>query len=518
MTTTSGLVRPALGLALLALVAFWPRWTFEEWQGTEARRVQIAREMLERGDWMVPTLGHEPTFAKPPLHYWILAAAQSLGPQRWLARLPSVIAFWLLSVLAFWLVRGAYGRAAGAVAAFGILLSPVLLHQVPTAEIDPGFAALTAASVMLAAGGAAYRVRRWLVLGGMVGGLALLSKGPPYFLFLAGALVVWARRLKLFGLFWFLAPLLLVPACYYVPLVTLCVSPQEVFQTAERESVGRLFLFEWKHVVDTPAYLMRAVAVLMPLGLWTFHEFRGRRVRPVCLPPEEACLRVCAAGAIGGLVLLTFFPARPTRYLLPAVPLFVCAVAPAVAAYARDGRQIGQGLLGLVRAAAIVGAAGLAAVAFLPYPMPGAGVVAMIALALAPRWIRARRHVVAYALVVPLVFAWSVFFDLQCRQAAGPRGYSRAARALAREMHALGVSMDDLETRGHFPSHVLLEWGRIPPGDEWLRRPPRARWLLVEDPDRHVEVDASSVEGYRERVRVRVSGKSLVLLERVAGR
>src|SRR5262245_17274972 len=59
-------------LAIATLLALWPRADASEWRGTEARRVQIALEMAESGDLMVPTLGREQTLAKPPLFYWAL--------------------------------------------------------------------------------------------------------------------------------------------------------------------------------------------------------------------------------------------------------------------------------------------------------------------------------------------------------------------------------------------------------------------------------------------------------------
>src|SRR5258706_15128653 len=37
----------------------------------EARYAQVAREMLERGDWITPTLGGFNWFEKPPLLYWL---------------------------------------------------------------------------------------------------------------------------------------------------------------------------------------------------------------------------------------------------------------------------------------------------------------------------------------------------------------------------------------------------------------------------------------------------------------
>src|SRR5258708_8798829 len=36
----------------------------------EPRYAQVAREMLERHDWITPMLGGQPCLEKPPLYYW----------------------------------------------------------------------------------------------------------------------------------------------------------------------------------------------------------------------------------------------------------------------------------------------------------------------------------------------------------------------------------------------------------------------------------------------------------------
>ena len=36
----------------------------------EPRYAQVAREMLERHDWITPVLGGQPWLEKPPLYYW----------------------------------------------------------------------------------------------------------------------------------------------------------------------------------------------------------------------------------------------------------------------------------------------------------------------------------------------------------------------------------------------------------------------------------------------------------------
>jgi 4-amino-4-deoxy-L-arabinose transferase-like glycosyltransferase len=49
------------------------------WAPDEPRYGLVAREMLERGSWLVPTLAGEPYAEKPPLAYWAMAAAGAVG-------------------------------------------------------------------------------------------------------------------------------------------------------------------------------------------------------------------------------------------------------------------------------------------------------------------------------------------------------------------------------------------------------------------------------------------------------
>jgi 4-amino-4-deoxy-L-arabinose transferase-like glycosyltransferase len=56
----------------------------------EPRYAQVAREMLERHDWITPVLGGLPWLEKPPLYYWQAMIAYSIfGVSDWAARLPS---------------------------------------------------------------------------------------------------------------------------------------------------------------------------------------------------------------------------------------------------------------------------------------------------------------------------------------------------------------------------------------------------------------------------------------------
>ncbi|MEC7726386.1 MAG: dolichyl-phosphate-mannose--protein mannosyltransferase, partial [Planctomycetota bacterium] len=86
------------GLLLLAAtaLALLPTWLRQDWDGTEGRRVQIALEMLRADSWMIPLLNAEPTWAKPPLHYWLIMLCREWLGNGYLAlRLPGALSAWL---------------------------------------------------------------------------------------------------------------------------------------------------------------------------------------------------------------------------------------------------------------------------------------------------------------------------------------------------------------------------------------------------------------------------------------
>lgn len=59
----------------------------------EGRYSEIAREMIETGDWLVPHLWYIPHLDKPPMTYWIEAASMKcFGRNEWAVRLPLALA------------------------------------------------------------------------------------------------------------------------------------------------------------------------------------------------------------------------------------------------------------------------------------------------------------------------------------------------------------------------------------------------------------------------------------------
>lgn len=83
----------------------------------DAVQAQIARNMLESGDWVTARLNGVPYLEKSPLIYWMMASSYAVfGVHDWAARLPlaicSVLLCWVTARFAAW----AFGELGGLLA------------------------------------------------------------------------------------------------------------------------------------------------------------------------------------------------------------------------------------------------------------------------------------------------------------------------------------------------------------------------------------------------------------------
>jgi len=131
-------------------------------------------------------------------------------------------------------------------------------RAVPSAEIDPPFACLCAASLWCLAIGAGEERRGVLFAGGVLGASRSSRRGPPYFMFAAGALLVWLRHRRCRGVLAFALaaaadPRVLLRAAAAAPRKAGTVAPSR--RTDGRPAV-RLAV---AHVVDTPLFWLARV-------------------------------------------------------------------------------------------------------------------------------------------------------------------------------------------------------------------------------------------------------------------
>src|SRR6516225_3287465 len=80
----------------------------------DAVQGQIARNMLDSGDWVTARLDGVAYLEKSPLKYWLMALAfQAFGVRDWVARLPVALSAVLLCWLALRIGSWAFSKRAG---------------------------------------------------------------------------------------------------------------------------------------------------------------------------------------------------------------------------------------------------------------------------------------------------------------------------------------------------------------------------------------------------------------------
>ena len=165
---------------------------------TEARYGEIARIMLETGNWVTPMQSYgEPFWAKPPLSTWTSALSMSLfGVNEFAARLPSL----LLSIGILWLVWDLAKKRSGSDVAMiaTLVLAGCLFFflNAGTVMTDPALIFCTILSMFAFWNAVVAQKKPWgyVFFAGL--GLGLLAKGPIALVLTGMPIFFWVLRHK----------------------------------------------------------------------------------------------------------------------------------------------------------------------------------------------------------------------------------------------------------------------------------------------------------------------------------
>jgi 4-amino-4-deoxy-L-arabinose transferase-like glycosyltransferase len=362
-------VRVQVGLlaALGALLLFAGLGTTTLTDRDEGANAEAAREMLERGAWLTPTLDYVPRFAKPAFVYWLMAGAYAvLGVGEAAARLPSALATAALVGVQYGFARWALGPAGAWRAALILLLG---LETVALARM-----ALTDATLVLwttAAGHAFVRAHhggpprgRWYAALYVALALGMLSKGPVgvlvpvgaialYLAIVGGARRAWREARPTWGGLLFL----MLAAPWYAAM--LWRHGGEYLARAEGETLGRVF-----RTVTGPGgtALFYLPVVLVGFFPWSAllpgalaSTLRGARARAAAGVPGAAAV----FAGVWVLVVLVFFSLAQSRLPHYVAPLWPMAAVLLAATWSDRVPPLGRALLAAL--GVLVGAALLAA-------------------------------------------------------------------------------------------------------------------------------------------------------------
>src|SRR5712692_8457078 len=112
-------------LLLVSGALLYPCLSFYLFEPDEGRYAEIPREMLARGEWIVPYLQGEPYLDKPPLFYWlVMCSYRLLGIHDWSARLVPALAVHGCLLLTYILGRRSVGQRPAFWGALALGLAP----------------------------------------------------------------------------------------------------------------------------------------------------------------------------------------------------------------------------------------------------------------------------------------------------------------------------------------------------------------------------------------------------------
>jgi 4-amino-4-deoxy-L-arabinose transferase-like glycosyltransferase len=287
--SSESLVLLAVAVVLAAVLLF-KDLGLEGIAADEATTTARVVELLENGNWLVPSLDGEPDLHKPPLKLWVVAATiRMLGATEEALRLWDATAGLGIVLLTFVAAAHFGGALAGFVAALALATVPLFLfdHICRSNVYDSFLVLFVSAAALHHAFGS--QSRRAAMLTGFFAGLALLSKGVaalPLFVILAAFEV---SRSGLGGLgssrLWIaVATAVTVASLWYVPALVLA---PRVLSKEIRFEVLRRFLGE--RAFTHPTFFFAQLGAVF--GYWL-----------VALPPALLALR--GARARGATMLI----------------------------------------------------------------------------------------------------------------------------------------------------------------------------------------------------------------------
>jgi 4-amino-4-deoxy-L-arabinose transferase-like glycosyltransferase len=170
------------------------------WDIDEGNNADCAREMMDAGNWIVPTFNYELRVDKPALLYWLQIAAYRLfGVNEFSARLPSALSALLAVLCTYELGRRMFRPAAGLLA--GLVLASTVMFSAAAhfANPDALLNLCTLLSFLFLWDVLVRGQKRAYALAAISAGLAVLAKGPVGIVLpfaVTGLFSLWARRLR----------------------------------------------------------------------------------------------------------------------------------------------------------------------------------------------------------------------------------------------------------------------------------------------------------------------------------
>jgi 4-amino-4-deoxy-L-arabinose transferase-like glycosyltransferase len=292
-------------------------------KGEEGRRILPGITMLQTGNYLVPQVGGETYFRKPPLINWLAAGSFKIfGRQNeWTARAPSVLCVLLVAIAFVTVACQSLGPRGSLIGALMWLINAGIIEKGRLVEIEALYVSLCALAVI-------FWLSWWLqkksplliwTVPFIFLGLGWLAKGPVHLVFFYGVViaVVWQERnwRALFHPAHFIGIIIMLGifAAWAIPFVQ--ATNQATATTKwSQQFTGRLrgtdFQFT-RWILNIPHGLLYLLPWILFLPLIRFRNFTAEN--------EQRLARALAWGAVVPLVIVDLVPGSIPRYAMPSL-------------------------------------------------------------------------------------------------------------------------------------------------------------------------------------------------------
>jgi len=218
-----------IGLALLFFFPFLGGMHLFDWD--EAYVAECAREMLLTGEWIRPQIDFQPFFEKPPLFFWVQTLSMKIfGVNEFAARFPNAVCGLVTLLLVYRIGLRLHDRMFAWLWVLAWLGSFLPHFYFRTGIIDPWFNLLIFCGLygfiefrwqfLTQQKHASYWQKyRYLIVGGGLLGLAIMTKGLTAYLIVMAVLVLYWARYRFRGRGYFKHLALFSAAAWLVGLI-----------------------------------------------------------------------------------------------------------------------------------------------------------------------------------------------------------------------------------------------------------------------------------------------------------
>src|SRR5438128_7091937 len=193
-------LRAVATVALVWAVIYLPALGSIAIKGEEGRRILPAVRMLETGNYIVPQVGSNPYYRKPPLVNWLIAASFKIFGVRneWTARLPSALSVLAVALGFVTVARASLGPRGSTVASLIWLTNIGMIEKGRLIEIEALYVSLSGLAIIFWLSFWTQKKSAWLIWvpASTFLGLGMLAKGPTLLVFFYGIAlaILWQTR------------------------------------------------------------------------------------------------------------------------------------------------------------------------------------------------------------------------------------------------------------------------------------------------------------------------------------